>query len=166
MEAWFENAESRGPLQKRLPHVTISKLSPFLVLSFRSILASEHPGNEMMSAINRHLLGAGNHWLLISFEKFCCCWNCSKRTTLLRWRVDERTLEGNPDLFRSFLLNVNGGAVERVLALNVLFVHLTWLQFEESVHVKILELWRVEYQIGQVTVATLIAVGDACEKRN
>lgn len=71
METWFERAESRGPLQKRLPHVIISKLSPSLVLSFRSILVSEHP--VMMSGVinyNRHLLRTSyvlvTHWVVIS----------------------------------------------------------------------------------------------------
>lgn len=74
----------------------------------------------------------------------------------------EHTFEGYPDFFGALLLDEDSGTVECVIALNVLFVHLTGLQFKEGVNVKIFELWRVEYHIGQITVATLVTVGDAC----
>ena len=99
------------------------------------------------SAINLHVAGV--------------LWRPSLAST-----PDERTFEGYPDFFGSFLLDEDRGTVQRIVALNVLFVHFAGLQFEKRVHIEVLELWRVEYQIGQITIATLITIGDACGKEN
>ena len=74
----------------------------------------------------------------------------------------KRTFKGYPDFLRSILLDEYGRTVERVLALDVLFGHFTGLQFEKGINVEIFEFWRIKYSIGQITVATLITIGDAC----
>ena len=105
--------------------------------------------------INHHFLFC-NKWVPYGYRSVV-----SQKIT----RDGERTFESHPNLFGALLLNEDGGAVECVIALNVLFVHLTGLQFEKGVNVEIFKFWWVKYYVGQVAVATLLTVGDACERR-